>query len=513
MNFCNICTEVVDIYAIGDCNHPICYKCSLKLLKFYNHSCYLCKNDLKSVYYSRHSKISNVHKYTLTKLEEDFKVLIYLENEELKEKFNDLTANKCAECAQQFANLKQLKAHARHAHSKVYCQVCLKEKKEFTSNLEIYSAVELKNHVVKVHEECLFCLIKFYDKDGLFAHLKKEHESCFLCKRVQKDFYFQNYEELDKHFHKVHFACQEAECYEKKFIVFENEIELKSHYLSEHSEKLHKSFRKLDLQITFNSQSSSQSNSSQSSSVGIRRKMPQEFGNKLTRPEPRPEPLLPLTQKLTQKVLVQDIILEGIDEKDVLQKISNLLGRDLEKYSQFISIYEAFKGNLVSGKEFLKIFIETSTGDLREIEKIWKKLADLTPIIKKKSKKKGVLLDLREKTETGNPAMLMAWNDFKIRNSNQISHWDTSNNWATQNAKLDSQDSLSRSNLPSRSSQSTTPWGNRPGSSSGGNQEDFPSLPTCSKSRKFPASASETSASETIEWKKKGKKKVLLHFG
>jgi hypothetical protein len=470
----------------------------------------LCKNDLQNVNYSK--SIENTS--FLRKRTDILKnINIFFENEDILEKFTDLTSFKCLECLQKFKNLNELKKHLRNLHSKVFCQVCLKEKKEFVNLLTVFTDSQVKIHVKNAHEECLFCQIKFYDKDCLFQHLKKEHEVCFLCKRLGKDLYFQNYFELEKHFQEQHFTCQEEECLEKKFVVFENEIELKSHYLQEHSDKkLHKSFRKLDLQITFN-QEPTQSNSQSE----FKRKIPKEFGNKLTKEASETTVKeTGLKETFTEK----DIVLHGIHDQEVLSKISDLLLRDLEKYSEFISIYEAFKGNLVSGKEFLNIFIETSHGNLREIERVWKSLADLTPIlIPKKMKKKGIPLDLNEKA--GNPEMLKAWNDFKIKNSNHISHWDNvDNTWAT-NAQLKTQNTatllhLSRSNLPSKpaTSLANSTWANRPSSSTGGNLEEFPSLPTSSRPVSSGYNGSRSSgSSDTVEWKKKGKKKVLLHFG
>jgi len=47
---CIICTEDVELYAVGSCNHPICHKCSLKLRLLYKtKECPYCKVHIKQI--------------------------------------------------------------------------------------------------------------------------------------------------------------------------------------------------------------------------------------------------------------------------------------------------------------------------------------------------------------------------------------------------------------------------------------------------------------------------------
>jgi hypothetical protein len=44
-----------------------------------------------------------------------------------------------------------------------------------------------------------------------------------------KNEYYENYASLETHFKGSHFLCNEKECLEKKFVVFQNDIDLKAH--------------------------------------------------------------------------------------------------------------------------------------------------------------------------------------------------------------------------------------------------------------------------------------------
>lgn len=53
-----------------------------------------------------------------------------------------------------------------------------------------------------------------------------------------------NYNALEEHFRDGHFLCIDRECLEKKFVVFESEMDLKAHQLSEHADSLSKDVRR-----------------------------------------------------------------------------------------------------------------------------------------------------------------------------------------------------------------------------------------------------------------------------
>lgn len=47
---CPVCHETVDIFAIGHCDHPICYRCSTRMRVLCDHLyCPICRTDLNQV--------------------------------------------------------------------------------------------------------------------------------------------------------------------------------------------------------------------------------------------------------------------------------------------------------------------------------------------------------------------------------------------------------------------------------------------------------------------------------
>lgn len=91
----------------------------------------------------------------------------------------------------------------------------------------------------KGHPLCAFCGERFYDDDKLYEHCRMKHERCFLCDRrdSRQPHYYQDYNALERHFKKDHHLCADSECMEKKFVVFESEMDLQAHQLSEHGGK------------------------------------------------------------------------------------------------------------------------------------------------------------------------------------------------------------------------------------------------------------------------------------
>lgn len=153
-----------------------------------------------------------------------------------------------------------LHRHVRSAHQRKMCDLCTRNKKVFTHEHEIFTDKELEKHMrrgddqpgaldqtgFKGHPLCGFCGSRFYDNDKLYDHCREKHERCFLCDRrdSRHPHYYVNYEALEKHFNTDHFPCLDRECQERKFVVFESEMDLKAHQLSEHGNTLSKDVRR-----------------------------------------------------------------------------------------------------------------------------------------------------------------------------------------------------------------------------------------------------------------------------
>jgi hypothetical protein len=142
-----------------------------------------------------------------------------------------------------------------------FSDLCTRNKKVFTHEHELFTASELRKHErfgddnpgavdqsgFKGHPECGFCRLRFYGDDELYEHCRDKHERCYLCDRRnvgRQPQYYVDYNSLEAHFRKDHFLCFDRECLEKKFVVFDSEIDLKAHQLEAHPNDLSKDARR-----------------------------------------------------------------------------------------------------------------------------------------------------------------------------------------------------------------------------------------------------------------------------
>mmetsp|Transcript_14500 Transcript_14500/g.36421 ORF Transcript_14500/g.36421 Transcript_14500/m.36421 type:complete len:872 (-) Transcript_14500:54-2669(-) len=135
--------------------------------------------------------------------------------------------------------------HLRNKHRLGICQLCIDHKRDFISQLPRFTPSQLQNHLKKGdgpgsgfngHPICEFCRPKrFYDVNYLYQHLHKEHYKCHICEKQGKDNqWFKHYGSLARHFEKQHFLCNHPQCLEARFVVFENELDLKAHEIAVH---------------------------------------------------------------------------------------------------------------------------------------------------------------------------------------------------------------------------------------------------------------------------------------
>ena len=171
---------------------------------------------------------------------------------------NRLITNLCGKSCDEF----------RGKSTDIASDLCTRNKKVFTHEHDLFSPAELRRHEkfgddnpgavdqsgFKGHPECGFCRQRFYGDDELYAHCRDKHERCHICDRRAQGSqpqYFVNYDSLEAHFRKEHFLCSEKECLDKKFIVFESEIDLKAHQLQVHpggfSKDARKDARRIDM--------------------------------------------------------------------------------------------------------------------------------------------------------------------------------------------------------------------------------------------------------------------------
>jgi hypothetical protein len=142
-------------------------------------------------------------------------------------------------------NLEALKSHLRTTHGRTLCDLCIVNKRDFVSKLGRFTPEGIKIHLTKGdgdttgftgHPLCEFCRpLRFYDIVKLHEHLNKEHYKCHICDKMGKpNQFFKDYPRLETHFDRAHFMCHDRQCLEARFVVFENEIDLRAHENSVH---------------------------------------------------------------------------------------------------------------------------------------------------------------------------------------------------------------------------------------------------------------------------------------
>ncbi|WAQ97306.1 ZN598-like protein [Mya arenaria] len=244
-NLCLVCHELVEVYAIGKCDHPICFKCSTRMRalceQFY---CPICRTDLPEVFFLTTRERYNdmpVKKFVLNR-----KLKIQFENNNVRDMFEELLEHRCKLCPKSHPekSFRALKEHMRRVHTLFYCDLCL-ELKIFTSHRKVYNRQDLAIHrrvgdkddkSYKGHPLCQFCEERFQDKDELYKHLRKQHFFCHFCESLGSQEFYDDYESLKQHFHNDHYLCEEGECVNVQFTnVFRTDIDLRSHMAQNHS--------------------------------------------------------------------------------------------------------------------------------------------------------------------------------------------------------------------------------------------------------------------------------------
>ncbi|KAI9328314.1 hypothetical protein DFJ73DRAFT_861853 [Zopfochytrium polystomum] len=250
MDACLICADPITYRAFGECNHPVCHLCSLRLRAlFKDQNCSFCKSSMPSVIYTP-SKVRLFADFETSGMSVDKKLSIFFDGPEVYEdvmillRFNCPDPNCDVACPEGWAELKR---HVQRVHGAFLCDLCIRHKKLFTHEHQLYSSPDLEKHYsqgdgqessFRGHPMCGFCQISFYGDDELYDHCKKSHEQCFLCIRNNiRHQYFEDYYKLERHFRTEHYACLEPECLEKKFQVFNTDIDLKAHELETHPSK------------------------------------------------------------------------------------------------------------------------------------------------------------------------------------------------------------------------------------------------------------------------------------
>ncbi|KDN38696.1 hypothetical protein K437DRAFT_239901 [Tilletiaria anomala UBC 951] len=244
VELCFICAEPVHLYSLPPCDHITCHMCAVRLRALYKKiECTFCKAPAESLIFTS-STTKTFAEYTPEELpHKDAKLSISFLTREAMEETLFLLRFNCPDtkCEVASAGWNDLKSHIRRDHGKLLCDLCVRNKKIFAHEHTLYNKHSLGSHMSSDHRFCEYCHAYFYSDDELFVHMRDRHEQCHICKArggEAAQTYFKDYTALERHFKLQHFLCPNAECLEKKFIVFPSEMDFKAHQLAEHGAEL-----------------------------------------------------------------------------------------------------------------------------------------------------------------------------------------------------------------------------------------------------------------------------------
>ncbi|XP_067672577.1 E3 ubiquitin-protein ligase ZNF598-like [Haliotis asinina] len=249
-NTCSVCHEKICVYAIGLCDHPVCFKCSTRMRVLCEQMyCAICRTDLPEVLFvKKQAKFSSIVR---SKFIRQSKYKILFEDENVEKTYRQLQEHKCKVCTDRPSEktFHALKDHMRKEHTLFCCDLCLKHLKLFSFERKFYNRRDLATHrrtgdeddrSYKGHPLCHFCDERYMDKDELHRHLRKDHYFCHFCDE-QSNEYYNDYEDLKQHFRERHYMCEMDHCVGVQFTnVFRSEIDMKAHIAKEHHQRLNK---------------------------------------------------------------------------------------------------------------------------------------------------------------------------------------------------------------------------------------------------------------------------------
>lgn len=467
---CFICASPVDHHSVAPCNHRTCHVCALRLRALYKtKACAHCRTEAATVIFTDDPE----KRFEDYKVDEFFRkdenMGISYEKQEIFEDTVVLLRYNCPDpsCDAACLGWPDLHRHVRTVHQKVMCDLCTRNKKVFTHEHQLFTAQELRKHErtgddtpgsseqtgFEGHPECGFCRQRFYGRDELYTHCRDRHERCHLCDRVtdaNNPRYFLNYNALEAHFNNDHYPCTDAECMEKKFVVFDSAMDLKAHQVEQHPNGLTKDARRVDLS-GFNYRQEYQQDrpqrggrrenrggrgrdpnaegpppvtSAHMSRAEIAHQRAREiqsaqsissrtFGGQLSAPPPSqviprpsqearaaPPPAIGPTEPaaMASEQLTPQEQARRLRHAAVTERASNLLGNDQTKLADFRQRISAFRNGTITAPSLIDTFFALFDTTSNELGKLIKEIAEIFEIPGKRD------------------ALLKAWSDWKAIN-------------------------------------------------------------------------------------------------
>ncbi|RIA88550.1 hypothetical protein C1645_774689, partial [Glomus cerebriforme] len=189
-NVCYICSDPIDIYSLSKCNHRTCHLCTLRTrMLLDSDKCAYCRTQQNEILLTRDSKrsfeelkSSSIIWITISEIN------VLCEDESI---FHAVTRLMEFQCPSKNCNIickdwHDLTYHVRIAHNRVFCTMCIVNRKIFSSEHQLYTREELINHYngsdtidsyFQGHPSCAECNnVHFYDSAELYDHYLIHHK-------------------------------------------------------------------------------------------------------------------------------------------------------------------------------------------------------------------------------------------------------------------------------------------------------------------------------------------------
>ncbi|KAK1877915.1 E3 ubiquitin-protein ligase ZNF598 [Dissostichus eleginoides] len=260
---CVLCCQEVDIFALGKCDHPVCYRCSTKMRVLCEQKyCAVCREELDKVVFVKKPAAFSSLPYQQFPCEK--KHDIYFCDENIYAQYRHLLLPECLSCTEPkiFSKYEELEQHMRKTHELFCCKLCTKHLKIFCHERKWYNRKELARHRAhgdpddtshRGHPLCKFCDDRYLDNDELLKHLRRDHYFCHFCDADGSQEYYSDYPYLSEHFRDSHYLCEEGRCATEQFThAFRSEIDYKAHKAAEHSKNRAEARQNRQIDLQFN---------------------------------------------------------------------------------------------------------------------------------------------------------------------------------------------------------------------------------------------------------------------
>uniref|UniRef100_A0A1I8BLC1 RING-type domain-containing protein n=1 Tax=Meloidogyne hapla TaxID=6305 RepID=A0A1I8BLC1_MELHA len=253
---CLICCQRSDLFGLGECMHPICMECSLRIRVIgETKQCPQCRTDIPILYYVSappgQKLLLKLPANCIDHTEYESKYSVRFDSKYALECFDSYMANRCKECTKsgqrvEFGTFAELRSHMSQDHQLSFCRICCDNLNVLIKDRHVYTRETLQLHMngklksdqqdgFKGHPTCKFCEERFYDDEQQYRHLRKEHYFCQFCHQqgVESNTFYRNQYQLNQHNRQRHHPCLDQECLQMG-IVFHTDVELNVHKAKQH---------------------------------------------------------------------------------------------------------------------------------------------------------------------------------------------------------------------------------------------------------------------------------------